>query len=212
MALAQVDGLSAGGVGLTYDVRVVAALALCVLALPPVVNAIMAKAAEQADTEWLRDQDFDGDPELDNPPPFDFQPPPGSGDPPPDAPPPRDRRERPPPPQCNLEPTVQRRSLTDVSNPQGVLTLTLQRDDRGIAAFVNGTQVTGRPLIVLAVDGDEQWRYNSPSVGGDVARDYADPEARAPQEWTLTYDLGGVVYNAFELELMTVRCEAPTNG
>lgn len=214
MALAQVDGPSAGGVGLNYDLRVVAALALCVLALPPVVNAIMAKAAQQADTEWLRDQDFDGDPELEDPPPLDFQPPPGAEPPPgerPETPPPR---EPPPRPQCNLQPTAQSKSIQDgISSPRGVVgPLVLQRDDRGVAAYINGTQVTGRPVFELLRDGASVWTYDQQTLGAPVREDHFEPGARAPEEWTLTYDLGGVIYDAFELTLVTASCEAPTNG
>lgn len=214
MARVRVECSEAGGLPLNYDVRVVAALALCVLALPPVVNAIMAQAAEQADTSWLRDQDFDGDPEIDDPPPFDFQPRPGTP-PPEERPPPRDR-DPPEAPECTFDPNARQVSLQEgVSSPRGSLPpLSLRRDDRGVAVFINGTQVTGRPLFELANGDEVVWDYRPPSAlfGASVRQDHVEPDARAPETWTLRWDLSGVLYDSFELTLMSSRCEVPSDG
>lgn len=213
MALARVESDAKGGLGLKYDVRVVAALALCVLALPPVVNAIMAQAAQQADTSWLRDADFDGDPEIDDPPPVQLNP----GDrPPPDRTPPTPPpdRDRPPPPECTPDPQGQAIRLQDgISSPTGTLPpMVLRRDDVGVVVFINGTQVTGRPTFDLLRDGEVVWTSSAPSFSAAVRQQHEEQDARAPEEWTLRYDLSGVVYDTFRLEIMTSRCEVPSDG
>lgn len=184
------------------------------LALPPVVNAIMAQAAEQADTSWLRDQDFDGDPETDDPPPFQLNP--GNQSPPEQQPPP-DERDRPPQPVCVQYREPAERTLSDgISRPIGELPLVLRGDDRGLLAFIHGTQVTGTPQFILARDGDTIWTYPArQSLNEAVDEQPQEQEmeaARAPEEWTLSWDLSRVIYERFELSLETFRCEVPSDG
>lgn len=197
------------------DPKVVAALAVAILALPPVVNAIMAKAADQADASWLKDIDFDGTPDIDDPPPLEHTPPPGDR-PPPDQPPP-DRqpppRDQPPPPEEPCEPVVQgdSRTLQDgVSRPTGRITLPLEGRQRGVLVDIQGQGVTGSPEFVLDVDGTPVWEHGRQYLRGAVdqqPRTEEQERARAPEVWTLSWDLNGVLYDSFDLTLATVGCE-----
>lgn len=197
---------------MNYDVRVVAALALAVLALPPVVNAIMYQAAQQADVSWLRDQDLDGEIDPENLPPIQHTPegtPPPGDQPPPNMPPP------PPPPPCTPRPFGEARRVSPQDlNDASVLSLTLEPTDQGIGVSVEGRGVTGTPDFSLSEDGEgEVWSYTPRfHVNEDVQAQFPDsgddtPSTSAGQTWELRYDLSGVAHQGFQLAIFTLRCE-----
>lgn len=187
--------------------KVVAALALAVLALPPVVNAIMEKAAQQADASFLRDGD---QPLPEGAPPPGAQPPPGSqqaraGSPPPPA--------RPPAPKCTPVAGGEQRSIapTDLGS-QGAVSVTTRRGDLAVVLHIDGRGVTGQPSFALTEQGRTQWRHAETHVNEDLALPRADEgggayEAPVPgREWVATWDLAGVVHRGVSIALGTQRC------
>jgi len=190
--------------------KVVAALAAVILLAPPVVNAIMEKAARQVDVEWLRGFDGRLDPEV-YPDDADFDPdqiPPGT--PPPDLP------DRPPPgtPPAGCTPVAQRSADASLD------TLDLRRRDAieitadaatiAVLVTVHGRNVTGGPEVVLIKDGQTHaaWVPTPPMQAehwypqGEATRAYAG----GPATWTLRYDLTRATYTSVDLTLVAVTC------
>lgn len=180
-----------------------AALVLAVLALPAVVNAIMAKAAEQADADWLRDGDGDrasssGGELPDLPPPPGVQPPRprdgGSGN-------------------CRLEPrgpdpVVLRPPVA--FGASGEIPLATEPGDAAVLAAVDGREVTGRPVFRLREAGQLRWEhmdmhfresFRLPPGEHALHRDPAPGTT-----WTLSYEVSGVLHGGITLQLAALRC------
>ncbi|HEV8361582.1 MAG TPA: hypothetical protein VGR28_14130 [Candidatus Thermoplasmatota archaeon] len=190
------------------DPKIVAALAVAIIATPPVVNALLAKALEQADTDWLRDIDFT--------PPDDAQPPDNlrgdvqQGDGRgrlPNTPPP----SVPHPPPCRPEPregssrTVAGPVAVD---PQGAIRLTTEPGDLAVVFRIDGTDVTGQPTFSVR-DESPQWQspsqlYTREHVQFGEDESWLNPEPGAV--WTLTWDLTGTSFTGFAFVLTAMVC------
>lgn len=198
------------------DPKVVAALAVAILALPPVVNAIMAKAAEQAETDWLRDQDW-LDPE--GPPPDDVPPiqhrPPGE---PPEEPPPTPPPREEPPPACDpVARPGDPRNVGLLQRDSDTLEVTTQAGDTAVFLRIRGSQVSGSPVFELARDGAVQWRedrtrvgesFEEPAAGGSFFPDDGT-RLEAGEVWEFRYDLNNAVFNQVEIMFVSATCEVP---
>jgi hypothetical protein len=190
------------------DPKVIAALAIAIIATPPVVNGILAKALEQADTDWLKDVDFQGDPPQPDHLP-DNLPPPGDRDmqgnfdgrggrPPPCTPAQRDPPEREQlPPPINLD------------RSRGSLRLVTEPGDIGVGFVIVANSVTGTPVFQLFEGQQTRWEHGEQHVNEDVQ--LPDPRTGYPTvsgvRWELTWDLSsGVAHQSIGLQLFAVHC------
>lgn len=182
--------------------KVVAALALVLLATPPVVNAIMSKAAQQADTRWLRDEgDIPLRDDVDVPADLPPQGAPRAGDADLDPPPRCEPRLRGPPP-ATIEPPI--------GLGGGQLTLATEPGDVAVLVRVEGRDVTGRPSFTLLEGTRQRWAHGdlhareSLSLPAGAAGAFQEP--RPGVTWTLRWDVQGTLHSGIALSLAAQRC------
>lgn len=205
------------------DPRVVAALAIAILAISPVVNAIMTKAAQQADVDLLRDaaDQFPFKDAFDQA--FRGEPPPGEGPgegqgagagsghgprPPP--------TQLPPPPPCNPEthgPAPEVLSGPTSPPPSGErreVTYEVEPGDVVLVAHIEAQNVVGQPAFALARDGEVVWQnadfhaYESFALPNGDDGVFEDPDVGVT--WTLSVETGTAAYDAIALSLAAQRC------
>lgn len=197
----------AGGPCLLGDPKVVAALAVAIVAATPVVNAIVAKALDQADTDWLKDIDFNA------PPPENLpdQPPPdldgdGEGRPPPGQRP----QQRPCTPEARPAATRTLPPPINVDQDQGSVEITTQPGDLAVGFRIEAQSVTGDPGFALLEGSNTQWENQRRfHTNEDLREPNSDQPYRATPgvRWTLTWDLSsGVAHQGMSFALAAIHC------